>query len=197
MSTATVATPAKIATVIARDSATAQALIAKVVADWRAAGANIVGVIAEPHGIPGRTCGAGILREIVSRKSFPIYLDTAPSHTSCHLDATGVDGACAAILNQIATSDLVVLSKFGKLEASGGGLAPAFEAAIAAGKPLLTTVSYKHRDTWRALVAHATVLNADKAALENWWRAMQSSGGSTRATGTPRRDDAAVRHDTH
>jgi hypothetical protein len=35
----------------------------------------------------------------------------------------------------------VVLSKFGKLETSGGGLAAAFRAGTAAGKPVVTTVS--------------------------------------------------------
>ena len=71
---------------------------------------------------------------------------------------------------QIQTGDLVVLSKFGKLEAMRSGLTGAFEAAIAAGKPVLTTVSEKHREAWRAFAPDATVLPADKTALQAWWR---------------------------
>lgn len=174
MKAARMMTPAagKTAAVLGSDGARAQALLATMVAHWRAAGARIVGVIAEPHGLPERTCGAGILRDIVSGRPYPIYLETAPSHTSCHLDAAGVAGACAAILDQIAASDLVVLSKFGKLEAARGGLAPAFAAAMAAAKPLLTTVSDNQRDAWRVYAPDAVVLDAEGAALQDWWRAV-------------------------
>ncbi len=73
------------------------------------------------------------------------------------------------MLSQIPDSDVVVLSKFGKLEAAGSGLAPAFAAAIAAGKPVLTTVSDLHRDAWRRLAPDAIGLAADVAAIRDWW----------------------------
>lgn len=98
-----------------------------------------------------------------------MFLDAQPAGTSCHLDATGVDGACAAVLSQIPDSDVVVLSKFGKLEATGGGLAPAFAAAMAGGKPVLTTVSDLHQDAWRRLAPDAIRLPADGAAIRDWW----------------------------
>ncbi|MEO9191315.1 MAG: DUF2478 domain-containing protein [Acetobacteraceae bacterium] len=170
-------TPAtgRIATVVGADGATIQALFAAAVADWRASGANIVGVIAEAHNLPDRTCSAGTLRDVVSGESYSMFLETVPSNTSCHLDAGGVEAACAAILDQVPASDLVVLSKFGKLEAARGGLAAAFEAAIAAGKPVLTTVSEKHRDAWGALAPDAIRLPADEAAIQAWWRALRAA----------------------
>lgn len=163
------------AAVVRTDDATSQPLIAAAVAGWRASGAKVVGVISEGHGLPDRTCRAGILRDIASGRPYPIYLETAPSHTSCHLDAVGVDAACATILDQIVACDLVVLSKFGKLEAARGGLAPAFEAAIAAGKPVLTTVSEKHRDAWRTFAPGAIELAAEAAALRAWWDAARAT----------------------
>ena len=72
----------------------------------------------------------------------------------------------------IPAADVVVLSKFGKLEAAGGGLAPAFRAAAEAGKPVLTSVSGKQRDAWRGFVPDAAELAADGAALAGWWRAV-------------------------
>lgn len=160
----------RIAAIAGADSTLTQPILAAAVAAWRMSGVNVVGVIAEAHGIPGRTCGAGFLRDIVSGKPYPIYREAAPSNTSCHLDADGVEAACTNLRNQIAASDLVVLSKFGKLEAMHGGLAGAFAAALAAGKPLLTTVSDKHRDAWRALAPTAFDLAADAAALDARWR---------------------------
>jgi Cyanate lyase C-terminal domain/Protein of unknown function (DUF2478) len=80
-------------------------------------------VIGEPHGPSDRTCTAGILRDIVSGKPYQIHLETPPNHTSCDIDAAGVETACAAVINDVLASDLVVLSKFRKLEAVQQGLA--------------------------------------------------------------------------
>jgi hypothetical protein len=157
------------AALMGRDGTMIQALLAEMVAGWQAAGTRIAGVMAESHGLPDRVCGAGILREIATGKPHPIYIDTPLSRNSCHLDAGGVADACAAVVNQIPTCDLVVLNKFGKLEEMGEGLAPAFRAAIAAGKPVLTTVSGKHVNAWRELAPNPVILAADREALQKWW----------------------------
>jgi hypothetical protein len=159
----------KLAALMGNDGAMIQALLAKMVADWRAAGARIAGVLAESHGVPDRVCGAGILREIATGKPHPIYIETPLSRSSCHLDAAGVANACAAVVGQIPKCDLVVLNKFGKLEAMGEGLTPAFSAAIAAGKPVLTTVSGKHVNAWHELAPNTVILAADQTALQRWW----------------------------
>jgi Protein of unknown function (DUF2478) len=167
-------TPAqsRIAAVMGHDRSILQALLAGAVAHWQASGARIVGLLAEPHGLPDRACGAGILRDVVSGRAYPIYLETPPSHGSCHIDAAGVDAACAALLDQIPRSDLVVLSKFGKLEAAQSGLVGAFRAAIAAGKPVLTTLSVKQQDAWRAFAPDSVYLAADGTTLRRWWRSL-------------------------
>lgn len=159
----------KIAAIVSDDGAAVQVTLGEIVADWRSGGVKIAGVIAEPHGQPDRACGAGFLRDIVSGAPFSIYLDAPQSRSSCHLDADGVARACAGVLKQIPASDLVVLNKFGKLEAMGAGLAPAFNAAAAAGKPLLTTISKNHVDAWREFAPGTAILATDKAALQAWW----------------------------
>lgn len=164
----------RIATIVGADTAITQALFAASAAAWRAEGAKVVGVVSEAHDLPDRTCTAGFLRDIASERRYPIYRESAPSGTSCHLDAAGVEAACAAVREGIGTSDAVILSKFGKLEAQQRGLADAFAAAIGAGKPLLTTVSEKHRDAWQAMAPDAVVLPADPAAIEDWWRAVRA-----------------------
>jgi hypothetical protein len=173
--------PARIAAIIGSRSATAQASLAAIVADWRASGVRVVGLLGEVHGLPDRTCGAGFLRDITSSRPFSIYSEAQPSSTACHLDAAGVASACASLLDQIPTSDLVALNKFGKLEAAHEGLAAAFDAAIAAGKPLLTTVSDSHLGAWRQFAPGAILLPADEAALRNWWCAVQGAGSEQMA----------------
>jgi hypothetical protein len=163
----------RIAIVTGTDSAAVNAVFAAAVATWRKAGARVTGVVAEGSGLANSVCSAGFLRDVTSGQAFQIYLDESPADTSCHLDAAGVNAACAAIIRDIPGCDLVVLSKFGKLEAMRQGLAAAFLAAFSAGKPVLTTVSGKHRDAWRAFAPDAVSLPAEDAALQQWWRGLQ------------------------
>lgn len=168
----------KVAAVVGADSETIRLLLAAAVEGRRASGARVVGLLAESHGIPDRSCGAGILRDIVSGKPFPMYFETPPQGTSCHLDPSGLETAGGALLDQIAASDLVVLSKFGKLEAMGGGLVAAFEAAIGAGIPVLTSVSEKHREAWERFAPEAACLGADESAIQAWWQEIGRGRGA-------------------
>jgi nucleoside-triphosphatase THEP1 len=146
-------------------------LFAALVAEWRARGTKIAGVLSEADDASDRTCTAGFLREINLGEAYQIHLEAPPVGTSCDIDAVGVETAGRDVLVDLATSDLVVLSKFGKLETMGGGLARAFEAAIAADKPLLTTVSEKQLEAWRAFAPGSILLPVDDAAIRRWWEA--------------------------
>ncbi|MBV9586178.1 MAG: DUF2478 domain-containing protein, partial [Alphaproteobacteria bacterium] len=69
--------------------------------------------------------------------------------------------------------DLVLLNKFGKLEAAGNGLAGAFRAAIAAELPLLTSISPAHDPAWRRFADREfAILPPDAAAIDRWRRAI-------------------------
>ena len=165
----------RIAAVSGGQSAAVQPLFAALVAEWRAGGTKVAGVLSELDGASDRTCTAGFLREINSGEAYQIHLETRPVGTSCDIDAAGVETAGRGVLNDLATSDLVVLSKFGKLETMGRGLARAFEAAIAAQKPLLTTVSEKHLEAWRSVAPDSILLSADEAAIRRWWEDARSN----------------------
>lgn len=159
-----------IAAFASTNRAATEALLANVAARLSASGAKVVGVLADTSGVTANTCAAGILRDITSTQPFSIRLDAPPSHTSCLLDSAGVAAACRAVLDHIDESDVVVLSKFGKLEANGSGLLPAFEAAMKRRKPLLTSVSGLHRSAWKAFAPAAADLSADEATLLDWCR---------------------------
>jgi len=159
----------RIATVEGTDSATVQILFTEAIARWHAAGVRVAGVIEETHGLEGRICNAGVLRDIVSGEPHSIFLETLPEGRTCHIDARGAESASAGLFSQIAACDIVVLSKFGKLEADEGGLIGAFRAAVDAGKPVLTTVSDKHRVAWQTFAPRAVVLPPDGAAIDAWW----------------------------
>lgn len=161
-----------VAVVQGADSESVQRLFSAVAANLQAEGVNVTGVTAEMHELPDRSCSAGLLRNVKSGERFSIYLENQPTHTSCHLDAAGVEDACATVLSDMQTCKLIVLSKFGKLEAMRGGLFPVFEAAIAAGTPVLTTVSGKHRQAWQSFAPNADYIDASEADVRKWWRSL-------------------------
>lgn len=136
---------------------------------------RLAGVVAEGHGLPDRSCGAGYLRSLASGARFSILPDRGVGTAACHLDGDGALAAAAAAQRDIASGcDLVVLNKFGKLEAERNGLADAFRAALAAGLPLLISVSPAQHRPWRQFADRAfTVLPADPVAIEQWRRAIQ------------------------
>ena len=151
----------------------AQHLLARSAEAWRGSGARVVGVLAEPGESTNAACSAGFLRDIGSGRRFAMALAHPPINTRCHLDAEGVQAACSQLLDQIPGADIVLLSKFGKLEASRKGLWPAFTMAISAGKPVLMTVSAKHVDALKAIAPDAAWLAADATSLDRWRRASE------------------------
>ena len=137
---------------------------------------RLVGLVAENHWLADRHCQAGYLRNLTTGARFSIFHDLGPGVTMCHLDGPGAVAAAASVQSDIAAGcDLVLLNKFGKLEAAGEGLGSAFRAAITAGLPLLTSVSPAHDEPWRRFVDQEfTVLPADPAAIDLWRHAVQT-----------------------
>lgn len=152
-----------------REGTDHQDLLSEAAEAWRRAGARVVGVVAEADRGDG-PCSAGFLCDIASGRRYSIQLDEPPAGTSCHLDGDGVEEAAAGLRDQIAAADIVIFSKFGKLESMQKGLWPAFRTAAAAGKPILTTVSAKHLDMWQAFAPRAAWLAGDRTAVDDWWR---------------------------
>jgi hypothetical protein len=139
-----------------------------------ASGIKVAGVVAQNNEVVG-ACSAGFVRDIASGRQFSIHLDAPPAGKLCHLDATGMEDAGSGLLAQIPAADVVVFSKFGKLEAMRGGLWPAFSAAVATGKPLLTSVSSKHVEAFMAFAPEAAWIKGKREAVEEWWRAARVS----------------------
>lgn len=162
----------RIAVVQGAPSAAVQATFRDLIDRWRPT-LRLAGVVAEDHGLPDRKCSAGYLRDIATGIRYPIFQDSGQPE-ACHLEGGGALAASAAIEKEItAGCDLVVLSKFGKLEAAGQGLARAFEAAIAADVPILTSVSPAFENAWTDFAAAPfSSLPADPGRIESWFRAL-------------------------
>jgi hypothetical protein len=165
----------KIAVVQGVPSAQVQQLFQTLVGRWQPS-ARLAGVVAEDHGLADRACSAGFLRSLGNSERFPIFQDLGPGSTTCHLAEAGALAAANAVRRDIAAGcDLVLLNKFGKLEAGGGGLRDAFGAAMEAGVPVLTAVSAGFAGAWESFAAPLfVVVPADADRIDAWWHALRS-----------------------
>jgi len=140
-------------------------------------GARIVGLIEHAGEGPDRQCGPGTLLSLADGRRYPMFQDLGAGSAACAFDPEGVVFAADAVAEQIAAGcDLVVLNKFGKYEAENrSGLVSAFQAAIVAEVPVLTSVSPKQAGAWDAFAApfYAT-LPPDPEALDRWWLGLRS-----------------------
>jgi len=142
-----------------------------------AAGVRVAGIVEQNEADCPTRSKRSTLLSLNDGSTFPVYQDLGPGAAGCALDASGVVAASEAVRRDVAAGcELVVLSKFGKLEAEGGsGLVAAFAAAIEAGVPVVTSVAPRFRASWHAFAAPLyTLLPADRDALRQWWDAVQA-----------------------
>jgi hypothetical protein len=171
---------ARIAVVKGASNATIQDIFQSLADRWSRS-ARVAGVLAEHHGLAGRACSAGFLRSILTGERFPIFQDLGPGSTACHLDGSAMLSATEAVQRDIAVGcDLVILSKFGKLEAANSGLADAFRAAIEADVPILTSLSPACETAWKMFAMPLFVaLHPNPGEIDAWWlgvRPLASAG---------------------
>ncbi len=135
-------------------------------------GLRVAGMIEEPA--PEEdcgVCGSLVLRDAAGSELIPITQNLGPGSTACRLDSAGLAAACQAVLTAIGRgADVVVLSKFGKIEAEGGGLSDAFRAAAEAGIPCVTGVAPSFAAPFLDYAGgFSQWIEASNTALERWW----------------------------
>lgn len=160
-----------------------QQLFRDFVARWSAS-CRIVGVTEETEPDKLRACGPGSLRSIVDDRTYSLFQELGPESQSCALDPGGLIDASGAVERDIAEGcELVLLSKFGKLEAeSRSGLVSAYVAAIEARLPVLTSVSWKHIDAWESFAGPLFMrIAADADAIDRWWAEVREQPADTMA----------------
>lgn len=135
-------------------------------------GVRVAGVVEEESAPSGATADGSHLRSLVDGRVYPIFQDLGPNSTACGLDGESIVTACEAVLRDLAEGcDILVLSKFGRLESERTGLAAAFSAAAEIGTPVLTSVAPKFDEAWRRFADPCFVmLPADPEEIAKWWR---------------------------
>ncbi|ACK86248.1 DUF2478 domain-containing protein [Methylorubrum extorquens] len=151
---------------------TIQSLLLTSARRWNHAGRRIVGVVEVPSsdGIGHR------LKDLATGAQYAIYQELGSGSEACRLCGSGIIEACESLCRQIAAGcDLVVISKFGKLEAARSGLIAAFSAAIVAEKPIVTAVAPSFVEAWQCFAGPLSSFSAPEEAAIEAWRSMREA----------------------
>ncbi|TDM08921.1 MAG: hypothetical protein C4K60_06045 [Ideonella sp. MAG2] len=155
-------------------SGNVHALLRALVAEWRAQGHDVQGLVTRP-GPPGAACSADmVLIDVATGEDYLISQNLGKEAQGCRADPAGFARASQVLRRAADTpAALAVSNRFGKLESLGEGFADELMALLSAGVPVLTVVSAQHREAWDAFTGGAPVLAADAHVVQAWWLSLQ------------------------
>jgi hypothetical protein len=136
--------------------------------DLMSSGHHVAGMVERPAVLKRDS----LLADVASDTATCIFQDLGPNAQSCSLDAAALTQA-SGLVEAAVTEDteLLILSKFGKLESDGGGFRQAIAKALLLGVPVLTSVNPLFDAEWQAFTAGMAIrLHPDTAELLGWWQ---------------------------
>ena len=90
------------------------------------------------------------------------------------------------------SADFLILNKFGKTEAEGGGLRDLIVQAVERGVPVLVAVPYRNLDNWRAFAGDLSrEIHIDAIAPAELAAALAAIGGADRHDLAAQAEDSA------
>jgi molybdate transport system ATP-binding protein len=157
-------------------------MLAAFAADLLREGHRIGGVVQRNAKEQGDPQDMMRLIDLMAGRVIPICQELGSGASSCKLDPAGIAEAAVSVSRAIADNvELVVVNKFSKQEAAGGGLRAEIADAVVAGLPILTAVSDKCYDDWIAFTGgFGTTLACQRAVIDDWWRQMSWRESRTR-----------------
>lgn len=152
--------------IIATERGLAGPLLAEVVDRLRAAGWPLAGAL-QPE---AEACLSMQLRLLSPDRVMQISQSLGPMASGCRLDTGALAAAAGLVEASLVTgARLLILNKFGKAEAEGGGFRPLIGQALARGIPVLTSVAPDQLAAFEAFAdGLAEALPADADAILRW-----------------------------
>jgi nucleoside-triphosphatase THEP1 len=135
-------------------------------------GVTVAGAIQRNEPVPNRRRCSITLEDLASGRRTLASEDRGPHARGCHLNTSALEEAAVLASSSIEPAvDLVIINRFGKQEAEGGGFRQAIEAAILLERPVLVGLSETNRLSWEAFTgSEAEYLPCSLEAVLSWCR---------------------------
>lgn len=147
-------------------------IILDVMAALKSDGLQPVGVVQRNADNGADHCDGVGVEFVTSGRLMGISQELGPDALGCRLDNTKLAEIAGLVAEEIdSEADLLVLNRFGKSEADGGGLIDCASRAIAANIPVLIPISPKHVDAWNSYHGGLGVdISPTSEAISSWCR---------------------------
>jgi nucleoside-triphosphatase THEP1 len=162
----------RLAAVIYRSGFRIDDFLARIADLLRADQVKLAGVLQENASDAAGVCSAMTLIDLTSRSRVRISQELGSQAEGCRLDARGI-AEIGPLIERTVNQDaeLIILNRFGRAEAEGGGLRSAFARAMDAGIPTLTAVREPYIEAWSQFHGRFAIdLPADLATVLAWCR---------------------------
>jgi hypothetical protein len=160
-----------IAAIVYSDGVYPDRIIARAIGPLRAAGVPLAGALQVEPVAAGRHPCDMLLEELASGDVHAIAEHRGREARGCRLDVGLLTEIGEAVLHSLHDEQprLLVVNKFGKIEADGGGLRQAVAEAVDLGIPVLVGVPARNLDRWRAFAGSLAIeLPATVGAIADW-----------------------------
>ncbi|MGD9879056.1 MAG: DUF2478 domain-containing protein [Reyranella sp.] len=164
-----------IAAVVYADGVYPDQAIERALEPMREAGLPLAGVLQRAADeLPGRHPCDLLIEDLASGEVVALAEHRGKEARGCRLDVSLLTEVADAVLTSLQTDSprLLVVNKFGKIEADGGGMRDAIAEAVDLGIPVLVGVPARNLDRWRAFAGPLAVELAPRAdAITGWLQA--------------------------
>jgi len=161
-----------IAALVYADGVYPDQAIGRAIEPLRERGLPLAGAIQhDPADRPGRHPCDLLLENLATGEIIAIAEHRGKEARGCRLDVGILTDISEAVVASLHGDEprLLIVNKFGKIEADGGGMREAIADAAHLGIPVLVGVPMRNLDRWRTFAgAYSVELPADAAAISVW-----------------------------
>ena len=149
---------APVTALVYTDGQRVQPIFRAIVDHLVAEGCTVAGFIERKVERPGRHRCDMVLEEVASGASIPISQNRGAFARGCMLDTAELSRAEGLARSALESAPhLLVVNKFGKSEAEGGGFRPLIAEALSRAVPVLIAVPSRNLDAWQSFVGGLAV----------------------------------------
>lgn len=147
-----------------------QATFERTVGDCRRRGLRMAGVLQHPVCSDAAGHCDVALEELTTGLRTDLFEDRGPGASGCRLDLAALAEVNAQVARTLDNDpDLLILNKFGKVEAEGRGLLDLVAIAVDRGIPVVIGVPIRNLEAWRKFAGDMSVeFSSDPSEVTDW-----------------------------
>ncbi|MGY6270012.1 DUF2478 domain-containing protein [Achromobacter denitrificans] len=180
--------PIPVAALVYRESScAADALLADFARDMLARGRRLHGLVQQETTPPEGERPQRQLADLRTGRLYRLPQDLGPSSQACGQDPGALASASHVLREALQErAELVIVDRYGALEASGGGFAQAMLALMREGIPLLTVVPETLWSSWYRFTGRMSEeLPVAREPLQAWFERVAGAVAPSPGTGAP------------